>query len=154
MKHFLTLFVFVSLGFSTIAQNQKLENYIPKAPKPILIINNMLISNIDLLNRTSSEKILEVKIFKDKKLSDTNLFIENKNYKGIVTAKIKHQFKYKTQKELNLFFGLDEKNDIYINGYLIEDKSQNIVTESISGISIIQPQNLRINKPVLNIDIE
>lgn len=154
MKHLLTLVVFVILGFSTIAQNQKLENYIPKVPRPILIINNMLISNIELLNRTSSEKILEVKIFKDKKLSDTNLFIENKNYKGIVTAKIKHQFKYKTQKELNLFFGLDEKNDIYINGYLIEDKSQNIVTESISGIAIIQPQNLRINKPVLNIDIE
>ena len=107
-----------------------------------------------MLNKISSNKILELNIFKERKLSTNYLFIENKKNVGIIIAKINHQFKLKTQKELNIFFGMNEKNDIYVNGYLIENKNQNITTESIVGIELIKAENFRLKKSVLNIKIE
>ena len=73
---------------------------------------------------------------------------------GIIKAKINHEIKIKTQKELNNFFGLNEKNDIYVNGYLIENKNQNISSESVVGIELIKADNFRIKKSVLNIEVE
>ncbi len=154
MKSILTLFLILILGFSTYAQNQNSRMSIMKAEKPILIINDTIIGSIDLLNKISSEKILELNIFKERKLSSAYLFIENEKNAGIIIAKINNKFKHKTQKELNLFFGLNEKNDVYINGCLIENKNQNIASESIIGIELIKADNFRTKKSVLNIEIE
>ena len=55
---------------------------------------------------------------------------------------------------MNSFFGLNEENDIYVNGYLIENKNQNISSESIVGIKLIKADNFRVKKPVLNIEVE
>ena len=52
------------------------------------------------------------------------------------------------------FFSLNEENDIYVNGYLIENKNQNISSESIMGIELIKADNFRLKKSVLNIKIE
>ena len=125
-----------------------------KTEKPILIINDTIIGSVDLLNKISPDKVLELNIFKKKKLNTTYLFIENEENAGIIIAKINHEFILKTQKELNVFFGLDEKNDIYVNGYLIENKNQNISAESIVGIELIKAGNFKTQKPVLNIKIE
>ena len=124
-----------------------------KAEKPILIINKTIIGSIDLLNKISSDKIQKLNIFRERKLSDTFLFVENEQNTGIIIAKINHEIKFKTQKELNVFFGLNENNDVYVNGYLIENKNQNISSESIVGIELIKANNFRIKKPVLNIEI-
>ncbi|WP_405384994.1 hypothetical protein [Maribacter sp. LLG6340-A2] len=134
MKSTLTLFLIIIIGFSTYAQNQNSKMSIMKAEKPILIINDSIIGGIDLLNKISTDKVLELNIFKERKLSATYLFIENEKNAGIVIANVTHEFKQKTQKELNIFFGLNEKNDVYVNGYLIENKNQNISSESIVGI--------------------
>ena len=99
-----------------------------KTEKPILIVNDTIIGSADLLNKISPEKVLELNIFKERKLSNTYLFIENGKNVGIVKANINDEFKFKSQKELNIFFGLNEENDIYVNGYLIENKNQNIFT--------------------------
>jgi hypothetical protein len=154
MKSILMPFLVLIIGFSTYAQNQNSKMSIMKAEKPTLIINDSTIGSIDLLNKISSENILELNIFKERKLSSTYLFIENEKSAGIIIAKIKHEFKVKSQKELNNFFGLNEMNDIYVNGYLIENKNQNIITESIVGIELIKADNFRLKKSVLNIKIE
>jgi hypothetical protein len=154
MKSILTFFLILTLGFSSYAQNQNSKMSIMKAEKPILIINDTIIGSIDLLNKISSEKVQELNIFKEKKLSNTFLFVENEQNAGIIIAEINHEFKFKTQKELNEFFGLNEKNDVYVNGYLIENKNQNISSESIVGIELIKADNFRTEKSVLNIEIE
>ena len=154
MKSILTFFLILTLGFSSYAQNQNSKMSIMKAEKPILIINDTIIGSIDLLNKISSEKGQELNIFKEKKLSNTFLFVENEQNAGIIIAEINHEFKFKTQKELNEFFGLNEKNDVYVNGYLIENKNQNISSESIVGIELIKADNFRTEKSVLNIEIE
>ncbi len=153
MKSTLTLILIITLGLSTYAQNQNSKMSIMKAEKPILIINKTIIGSIDLLNKISSDKIQKLNIFKERKLSDTFLFVENEQNTGIIIAEINHEIKFKTQKELNVFFGLNENNDVYVNGYLIENKNQNISSESIVGIELIKANNFRIKKPVLNIEI-
>jgi len=154
MKPILTIFLIILLGTSTFAQNQNSIISIMKAEKPILIINDSIIGSIDLLNKISSDKIQEMNVFKERKLSSNYLFIENEKSAGIIIANINHEFKLKSQKELNLFFGLNEENSIYVNGYLIENKNQNISSESIVGIKLIKADNFRLKKPVLNIEIE
>ncbi|MCC4214544.1 hypothetical protein [Leeuwenhoekiella parthenopeia] len=154
MKSILTIFLIILLGTSTFAQNQNSRMSIMKAEKPILIINDSIIGSIDLLNKISSDKIEEMNVFKERKLSSNCLFIENEKSAGIIIANINHEFKLKSQKELNLFFGLNEENNIYVNGYLIENKNQNISSESIVGIELIKADNFRLKKPVLNIEIE
>ncbi len=154
MKSILTLFLILILGISTYAQNQNSRMSIIKAEKPILIINDSIIGSIDLLNKISSDKVEEMNIFKERKLSSNCLFIENEKGAGIIIANINHEFKLKSQKELNLFFGLNEENNIYVNGYLIENKNQNISSESIVGIKLIEADNFRLKKAVLNIEIE
>ncbi len=154
MKSPLTLFLILILGISTYAQNQSSRTSIMKAEKPILIINDTTIGSIDLLNQISSDKVVEMNIFKERKLGSTYLFIENEKSAGIIIANINHEFKFKSQKELNAFFGLNEENDIYVNGFLIENKNQNISSESIVGIELIKADNFRLKKTVLNIEIE
>ncbi|MCG1034857.1 hypothetical protein [Polaribacter sargassicola] len=136
------LILILAIGFTSYAQ------------KPILIINNSVIASIDLLNKTSSQNILELEVNKEKKLSSTYLFVENEKSGGIIEVNIKEKFKVKSQKELNSFFGLNEKNDIYVNGYLIENKSFNILSESIVAIELVNANNFKLNKKFLNIKTE
>jgi len=154
MKPTLTLLLILTIGFSPYAQNQNSKITILKAEKPILIINDTIIANADLLNKIASNKITKINIYKERKLGSTSLFTENKRSAGLIIATIDQEFKLKTQKALNISFGLHEENDIYVNGYLIENKNQDIVSESIVGIELIKADNFRLNKPVLNIKIE
>ena len=68
----------LTIGLSTYAQNQNRKVSIMKAENPILIINDTIIGSIDLLDKISSDKVSEMNIFKERKLSSTFLFIENK----------------------------------------------------------------------------
>ena len=154
MKSILTILLILAMGISSYAQNQNSEISIMKTEKPILIINDTIIGSVDLLNKISSDKVMELNIFKERKLGKTYLFIENEKNAGIIKANINHECKIKSQKELNSFFGLSEENDTYVNGYLIENKNQNISSESMVGIKLIKADNFRVKKPVLNIEVE
>lgn len=154
MKSILTLFLILLISFKTYAQNQSSKIGIMKIEKPILIINDSIIGSADLLNKISTDKVSKLNIFKEKKLGTTNLFIEKEKSVGVIVADINHEFKFKSQQELNIFFGLNEENDIYVNGYLIENKNQNISSESIVAIKLIKADNFRLKTSVLNIEIE
>ncbi|GGW56028.1 hypothetical protein DFQ11_101563 [Winogradskyella epiphytica] len=154
MKTIMPFFLILTIGFSSYAQNKDSKLNTQGTAKPILIINDSIIGSMDLLKNISSDKILDLRVFNDKKLSSTSLFIENDKIAGLIIAHINHEFKLKSQKELNLFFGLHEKNDVYVNGYLVENKSQHISSESIVCIKLIKADQFRLKKPVLNIEIE
>ena len=104
MKSILTILLILAMGISSYAQNQNSEISIMKTEKPILIINDTIIGSVDLLNKISSDKVMELNIFKERKLGKTYLFIENEKNAGIIKANINHEFKIKSQKELNSFF--------------------------------------------------
>ncbi|WP_115461317.1 hypothetical protein [Winogradskyella aurantiaca] len=154
MKSILTLLLILTIGFSTDAQNQNRKKSMLKTGRPILIINDTVIASAEMLNKISSNKISELNIFKDQKLGTTNLFIERGKNTGIIKITVNQEIEIKTQRELNDFFGLAENNDIYVNGYLIENKNQNISSESIVEIELIKADDFRLKKPVLNIEIE
>ncbi|MGV8945340.1 MAG: hypothetical protein ACOH1N_02830 [Lutibacter sp.] len=154
MKSILISFILLTFGLTIHAQNLNNKLHIVNAEKPILIINDTIIASIDILNKIPSKNISKLDIFKERKLSSTHLFFDKKQHKGIIKAAINYEFKSKSQKELNRFFGLNEANDIYVNGYLIEDKNQTVLVESIIGIEFIKADDFRLKKSVLNIKIE
>jgi len=147
MKSTIFTFLLLFIGLSTYAQNQD-------ADKPIVIINYSTIGSMDLLDKIPTYQISELNIDKKRNLSSTYLFAEDEKNAGMIFAKAKHEIKVKSQKELNSFFGFNEENDIYVNGYLIEDKTQNISAESIQGIEIVKAEAFRSNKSVLNITMK
>lgn len=154
MKAIVTLFLTLTVAFSTYAQNNSPKIGLFKTEKPILIVNDTIIGSMDLLDTIPSDNVLDLNIFEERTLSTTYLFVQNKKHAGVVTATINREFKFKTQKELNVFFGLSENNDVYVNGHLVESKNQNIASESIVGIELIKADNFRTTIPVLNIEIE
>ena len=89
--------------FSTNAQNLNNKFYIGNVEKPILIIMSTIIANIDLLKKVPSENISNLNIFKESKLSKTNLYFDKRENEGIIKAEIADNFESKTQKELNGF---------------------------------------------------
>ena len=154
MKLIFTIFWILTSGYSVYGQHHQVQMRILKAESPVLIINDSIIGSASLLNNLPSNKVSEINIFKDEKLSTTYLFRENQKNSGIITAKVNDQIKTKSQKELNAFFGLEEQNDVYVNGYLIDDKNKTISAESIVAIELIKADNFRLKKPVLNITIQ
>ncbi len=154
MKIIAALCLTLILGASTYAQNKNAIIRLLKTEEPILIVNDTIIGSMNLLDGITSNKVLDLNIFTEKPLSTTNLFVQNRKNTGVVTVAINREFKVKTQKELNAFFGLNESNDVYINGYLIENKNQNIASESIVGIELVKADNFRRTTSVLNIEIE
>ena len=154
MKSILLSFIILTFGLSSDAQNQNDKLNIVGPEKPILVINDTILASIDILNKVPTESILTLNVLKESKLSSTNLFIEKKQNEGILKANIDHKFDCKSQQELNMFFGLNEVSDVYVNGYLIENKNQSILTESILKIEIFKADSIRLKKAVLNIELE
>tara|TARA_B100000508_G_C11275932_1_gene188046 strand:- start:73 stop:537 length:465 start_codon:yes stop_codon:yes gene_type:complete len=154
MKSFLILLLFIFIGISSYSQKQDNKIYIVKNEKPILIINNEIIASADILTKIPSENILKLDILKESELSSIKLFSTEKSNNGIIKVDINFKLNVKTQKELNLFFGLDQLNNIYVNRYLIEDKTKSILTESMIKIELIKADNIFLKKASLNITIE
>tara|TARA_R110000744_G_scaffold304406_1_gene412936 strand:- start:183 stop:383 length:201 start_codon:yes stop_codon:yes gene_type:complete len=66
-------------------------------------------------------------VLKDKPTRATHDFY-NLSDNGIVLVTLKKNIAYKTQAELNTFFGLDVNNSVYVNGYLIEKSTFKVAT--------------------------
>ena len=80
------------------------------------------------------------------------LFADQRN-PGIVTIKIQEEFETKSQSEINKFYGLDSETDLYINGYLVEDKSLKLYSSSIAKVEVLEKDHLRLKTAVLNISL-
>ncbi len=152
----LTLLLVLILGFASFAQepNKISHFYVADRERPLLVINSDIIASVEVLKNVETDKLTKLDISKDESFSETNLFPFDKKMKGIIRGDINIDLDIKTQSELNSFFGLNPTNDIYVNGYLIEDKEQTISTISIKMIDLREADGLILKTPSLNITIE
>ena len=100
----------------------------------------------------SLKNIKIVNVFKDFKISDKNLFLKVKS-NGVVKVACSDFIAAKSLVDLNVFFGFDINNNIYVNGFLLKNKSYKISSESISEIKIISEDPLYPKQKVLSITI-
>ena len=102
-----------------------------KTKKPILI-KDSIIGSANLSNKIQSDKIFELSIFKESKQGITYLFTEKEKNPRIITTITNHEFRVKSEKELNIIFGLNAENDICISGYLIKNKKAKYIDKKHS----------------------
>ncbi|WP_297798565.1 hypothetical protein [uncultured Eudoraea sp.] len=149
--------VTLALIFSCISVAQKpniIDVYHSKSEQPLVVINGDIIAGVEVLKQVQADDQIQLVISKDDELSPKNLFPLDKKSNGIIYADLKVDLEVKTQVELNSFFGLDPDSDIYINGYLLEDKEQKISTRSIKKIELRVADGLLLKSSSLNITIE
>jgi len=154
MKKLSVLLLFMIFGVSAYAQNINDKFYLSDSEKPILIVNNEIVASVSILKNLPKENIKKLNISKESTLSSINLFPIDKKDNGIVEVDIDIELEAKTQQQLNSFFGLDPTNDIYVNGYLLEDKDQAISIKSIKIIELKQADDIILKIAALNITIE
>lgn len=154
MKKLSFLLIFLIAGISSSAQSIQKRMYVRDNQNMVLILNNEIIGGLELLKSIPSNHIQEVNVNKEKKLSSTKNLFFNNDKGGIMLAKTDYTIKTKSQEDLNSFFGLDPGTDVYVNGFLLENKKYRIASESIIKIEIIARDHQFIEKHVLNISIE
>ena len=152
----LTLFVVLLLGFASFAQipSETSKFYLSDKEQPLLVINDDIIASVEVLRKVKTDNLTKLDISKDGVLSQTSLFPKDKKTKDVIRGDINIDLDTKTQSELNSFFGLNPANDIYVNGYLLENKEQTISTLSIKTIDLRKADGLILKTPSLNITIE
>jgi hypothetical protein len=153
MKSLSIFFLFITIGITANAQNLDNKFYKVNSDNPIVIINGEIMAGFDMLKKLPTDHISEMNVLKNQEISSTNLFPVGKQANGIIEIKIDYQFDIKTQKELNVFFGLNPSNDIYLNGYLIENKNRSISRESIKKIELMKANDISLKASALNITI-
>ena len=154
MKRIKLLLIFLVIGYSSNAQDIQKNMYIRDNQNMVLILNDEIIGSLDLLESIPNNQIEVIKVQKDKRLSsENNLFFDNEKG-GIMLAKTDFDLKTKAQEELNEFFGLNPDTEIFVNGFLLEDKNYRIATRSISKIEIMEPVSRPLNWKVIFITIE
>ena len=157
MKKFIIAIVYFTIVFSIKAQNQEKSNVKQEKTTSnifdktvIVLVNDTIIGNMSIIKNNSNNSF-QINHFSENNLSSKKIFsTEWKRHKmlrpeleisGIVQLEEKVQFKYKTQKKLNTFFGLNPLNNIYVNGYLL-DKKHTIITECIKEVQLISEEKL------------
>jgi hypothetical protein len=150
MKNNFIFLVFTLFYLGAFAQNS--FNKLPQAAKincPMLLIDEHIIANKNII--TSKEDIEEIAVIKDKPRRETHDFY-NLSENGIASVTLKKKIAFKTQAELNTFFGLDANNSVYVNGYLIESAKYKFATESIVEVELVTPTTEnRLEQKVINI---
>ena len=152
MKKLLILMIFVLGNLTLNAQVARVKLAKDASEKPVIIINNQIIAGSRILKSISEKNISEMKIFKDKAISSKTLFVDQQN-PGIVTLEIQKEFEAKSQSEINKFFGLNSETDVYVNGYLVEDKDLRLYASSIAKVEVLKKDYLMLKTEVLNISL-
>ncbi len=152
----LFLITFFTSLFSIYSQ-EKYEK-LPFAEKtcPTYIFNNNVIGSEKVLGdvykgiEDLKKEVNEISVLKEKPDRENDLY--NLSSQGIILVDIKQDVESKSQSELNSFFGLKLKNDVYIDGYLITNKAYKIALKSIASIELVELSNENeLNNSVLNV---
>ena len=150
MKRILITIIFTFFLSNSYSQDSYLKLPGIKSNCPTIIIEKDIIANGNVIE-TKKELITELNVLKDKPSRKEHKFF-NLTENGIVFVTLNKKTAFKTQSELNDFFGIDKNNGVYVNGYLIEHSDYKIATESIFEIELIDPdsENKLANK-VINV---
>jgi hypothetical protein len=121
-----------------------------KSQCPIFIIEKDIIANENAIE-TAKDLIAEMNVLKGKPNRKEHKFF-NLTENGIIFVSLKKETAFKTQSELNNFFGNEKNNGIYVNGYLIESSDYKIATECIVEIELVEPNSEnKLKSKVINI---
>ena len=139
MKRIIATIIF-TFYFSNIYSQ---DSYV-KLPKtgsncPTFIIEKDIIANKSVIE-IKKELIMEISVLKDKPNRKEHTFF-NLTANGIIFVSLNKETAFKTQSELNEFFGIEKNNGVYVNGYLIEKSEYKIATECITEIEIVEPDS-------------
>lgn len=132
--------ILITLIFTFFLSNIYSQDSYSKLPGtksncPTIIIGKDIIANGNTIE-TKKELITELNVLKDKPNRKEHKFF-NLTESGIIFVTLNKKTPFKTQSELNDFFGIDKNNGVYVNGYLIENSDYKIATESIIEIELI-----------------
>ena len=117
---------------------------------PTFIIEKDIIANESVIG-TSKELIAEMSVLKDKPNRKEHKFF-NLTENGIIFLSLKKETAFKTQSELNEFLGIEKNNEVYVNGYLIENSDYKIATECIIEIELVEPDSEnKLKSKVINV---
>jgi hypothetical protein len=117
---------------------------------PIIIIEKEIIANETFI-ATNKKMIMEMSVLIDKPNRKEHKFY-NLSKNGILFVSINKKIAFKTQSELNKFFGINKNNNVYVNGYLLESSDYKIATQSILEIELVEPNSEnKLEKAVINI---
>jgi len=121
-----------------------------KSNCPTIIIDKDIIANKNAIE-TAKELIAEISVLKDKPNRKKHRFF-NLTENGIIFVSLKKETAFKTQSELNEFFGIEKNNEIFVNGYLIENSDYKIATECIIEIELVEPDSKnKLENKVINV---
>ena len=128
-----------------------------KTQNPTYLYNSNIIGSENAItefgksNKELKEQFNELSILKNKQNRKLNAYYNLTEY-GMLFVDLKKEISSKTQTELNEFFGLKKKSDIYVDGYLVENKLYKICLTGTTEIEIVEPNYKNgLNETVLNI---
>jgi len=147
--------ILITLIFTFVLSNIYSQDSYSKLPGtksncPTIIIGKDIIANGNTIG-IKKELITELNVLKDKPNRKEHKFF-NLTENGIIFVTLNKKIAFKTQSELNDFFGIDKNNRVYVNGYLIENSDYKIATESIIEIELIEPNSEnKLENKVINV---
>ncbi|MRX64932.1 hypothetical protein [Maribacter luteus] len=129
-----------TLFFSNIySQYNYAKLPLTKSKCPTFIVEKDIIANESIIG-TTKELIVDISVLKDKPNRKVHKFY-NLTENGIIFVSLKKKTAFKTQSDLNEFFGIKKNNGVYVNGYLIENSDYKIATECIMEIELVEPDS-------------
>ena len=144
--------LFFLLSLNVFSQKEYIKLPFHKKNNPTFIHNNNVITDIEIFKDSSDLKKYkgEISILKDKPSKEKHSFYNLTEY-GIIFLKSKKKLIIKSLPQLNNFFGFKRDNEIYIDGYLIDDKSYKLDLGSVKEVEIIYPDSInKLTEKVLN----
>ncbi|WP_299315926.1 hypothetical protein [uncultured Aquimarina sp.] len=137
MNRIILIIIFTLFFTNIYSQDTYVKLPFTKSNCPTFIIDKDIIANESAIG-TTKELITEISVLKDKPNRKEHKFF-NLTENGIIFVSLKKETAFKTQSELNEFFGIEKNNGIYVNGYLIENSDYKIATECIMEIELVEP---------------
>ncbi len=150
MNRIITTIIFAFIFSNIYSQDSYIK--LPKTESncPTFIIEKDIIANESIIG-TTKELIAQVSVLKDKPNRKEHKFF-NLTENGIIFVSLKKETAFKTQSELNEFFGIKKNNGVYVNGYLLENSDYKIATECIMEIEIVEPDSEnKLERKVINV---
>jgi hypothetical protein len=150
MNKLLTTLFFIYFLSNAYAQDNfsKLPN--AKGKCVTVIISENIIANEKAIE-TNKKMISEMSVLKLKPNRIDHKFY-NLTAKGIVFVVLNKETAFKTQSEINKFFGLNKNNPVYVDGYLLEHSEYKIAINSIVEMEIVAPDaDNKLENRVINV---
>lgn len=138
-KRLLISLIFILFVFKINAQESYIKLPNTKSSCSTIVVNDNIISNESFIKK-NEKLITQMSVMKDKPNRKNHKFY-NLSENGIVLVELDKKIKTKSQCDLNKFFGINKRNKVYVNGYLLENSDYEIAIESIVEIELVIPNS-------------